>query len=1214
MTDATLSSLPFPLIARIEDALRLAGPNAFRDLVMILAGSQEVRAIYNAPPPQALPQDWQALSLEQLHDEDIMNHEGLIIAWSGLDALFPSLIPYGPDFYHLRWIFVALEQIPLGMETAHGLARTLWQRHLHNETSPHAPEHWTEARIVQLALPHLMQSRSRTGLMGVVIPHLAALFDESPSHPIQWLYYAQLQKDARSNENPWAAFHPGEGSWTIGMPELKTFGFLPNISSNYLPLRPLLQAAQWQDDLQKTITKLARYAWYRWKRTQEKAWRKRAYTLAAEARSYEDDPTAIVALRPALVFNDFLKSEKALCYQRTPLIHLADDKDSQSKRTVRAIFDLDQPIPSGVYAKTTIGIPLLQEDFHARPDDWIDLRQVLLSAGRKHELARVLWLFARELLPPLPSPEWQKLRATRKLDDAIDELFVALYLYNLLDPWQWRQGRYPIFIERLHETIWRGLKAILAEEESRQDPTRHYTQGLLAWYGGGDCPSLDVPCHIHYMMTHFRRYLDATQDEEPSSAINRRRRQIAQGFIELGRYLLEPNMLQKPRDLADSYPKTPGLYSHLKRLLVETPFSWHVSSFFYQVLTRYHALRKTWQGLRQGAMEGHPPPRRALQKLTQDYKSLQNAYFALRHERDVLNWLFQRDIRQIEELNAALQGRPLLRFQVLNPWIIRDRQEALTLRITNVGAEPAYNFHLEKITFSEPADSLDENPKRAADLDRQGMREWYWRVKAQGEMLTLKLAYAYQDEMGTVYTGEETLNMTVKGRRTQLPLIIDNPYQAGTPVSGANGLFMGREELLRAIFSRLLTGNTQPILLRGPRRMGKTSILHQIQWLMEDWERLQALGFRKEQMPFIQRQVVIKTSLQVVDPAQPDYIRLFFQHILEEIHLQARIPEPFQPERAGLNVFPAVAFQRLLTHWIDAYIQAPIVILLDEWDEVYREAYQGLARNLRAIIEHRQLESVNWVISSTWMMAKEVAQFGSPFYNQTYNLEVGPLAWEPARKLVIEPSERVGVDWQGEAVVAALQHTGQRPYLLQLLCSKAIDHLVQDEVIRQEGVITVDILNRALGEILQDAQSSDQYFGFLWDLDAGPVTGEEQVDAVGHLILWVLSENYPQPLTRTEIMDAIEDTFQKRGFAPLPPDLFEARFQHQMTLLHRIFDAISETGKRYTLSIPLVHTWLRERLSFYGSREELVSYLYHSAWRQFHAGQPQNQGGVSYES
>jgi hypothetical protein len=206
------------------------------------------------------------------------------------------------------------------------------------------------------------------------------------------------------------------------------------------------------------------------------------------------------------------------------------------------------------------------------------------------------------------------------------------------------------------------------------------------------------------------------------------------------------------------------------------------------------------------------------------------------------------------------------------------------------------------------------------------------------------------------------------------------------------------------------------------------------------------------------------------------------------------------------------------------------------------------------------------------------------------------------------PSDRIGVDWQGEAVVALLEQTGRRPYLIQLACSKALDVLTHDQKARALGLVTVDLLHRSIGEIIHDAQSSDQYFGFLWDREAEPDPGEETVNGLGRMILWVLMQRYPHPLSRLEIIESIRAYFHKTGLKPIPFEFFDPTFKRQMILLHRIFDAITEQGGRYTIGIPLMQTWLRDRLQAFRDEDALVRLLHQGIWEDYEMWRHANMG------
>ena len=59
-------------------------------------------------------------------------------------------------------------------------------------------------------------------------------------------------------------------------------------------------------------------------------------------------------------------------------------------------------------------------------------------------------------------------------------------------------------------------------------------------------------------------------------------------------------------------------------------------------------------------------------------------------------------------------------------------------------------------------------------------------------------------------------------------VVLSNPYIAGNPVRGET-LFVGRSDILRDVQSLLRDPNANAIALYGQRRIGKTSILFQLE-------------------------------------------------------------------------------------------------------------------------------------------------------------------------------------------------------------------------------------------------------------------------------------------------------------------------------------------------------------------------------------------------
>ena len=74
-----------------------------------------------------------------------------------------------------------------------------------------------------------------------------------------------------------------------------------------------------------------------------------------------------------------------------------------------------------------------------------------------------------------------------------------------------------------------------------------------------------------------------------------------------------------------------------------------------------------------------------------------------------------------------------------------------------------------------------------------------------------------------------------KDRATELAQVrqeIPNPYVVGVPLAKRQDIFVGRIEIAQRIEVLIYDRDYPPVLLYGQRRMGKTSLLYQLRWLL----------------------------------------------------------------------------------------------------------------------------------------------------------------------------------------------------------------------------------------------------------------------------------------------------------------------------------------------------------------------------------------------
>jgi tetratricopeptide (TPR) repeat protein/AAA+ ATPase superfamily predicted ATPase len=252
-----------------------------------------------------------------------------------------------------------------------------------------------------------------------------------------------------------------------------------------------------------------------------------------------------------------------------------------------------------------------------------------------------------------------------------------------------------------------------------------------------------------------------------------------------------------------------------------------------------------------------------------------------------------------------------------------------------------------------------------------------------------------------------------------------NPYMAGSPVLDAR-LFFGREHLLDRILQTL---HNNSLLLHGERRIGKTSLQHQLKRRLEELQ----------------------------DPAfvfYPVYIDLqgtpeekFFPTLAEEIF------EELQPALEGLEPASSLAgeygyrefikdlrqvLKRLRDH---DERQARLVLLIDEVDEL--NSYDSrVNQKLRSLFMKSFAENLVAVVSGV-AIKREWDREGSPWYNFFEEIDVGPIDPEDARELVERPVHGV-VRLEEEAVDRILEVTGCRPYRIQKLCMNLVNRMYEE--------------------------------------------------------------------------------------------------------------------------------------------------------------------------
>jgi len=263
-----------------------------------------------------------------------------------------------------------------------------------------------------------------------------------------------------------------------------------------------------------------------------------------------------------------------------------------------------------------------------------------------------------------------------------------------------------------------------------------------------------------------------------------------------------------------------------------------------------------------------------------------------------------------------------------------------------------------------------------------------------------------------------------------------NPYVAGPPVLDP-GLFVGRGDLVDRV---LATVPNNSLLLLGERRIGKTSMLHQL-----------GLQLPKFDHP---RFCFMPVSIDLQGVAEDSFFATVAEAVGETIgddHMSAaRAVDGYDSRELVRD------FRRLLpTLGCADGKTAKLVLLFDEIDELNGYSHRTNQR-LRSLFMRGFADQLVAVAAGVGI-ARQWDHEGSPWYNFFEELEVGPIDPDAARRLVIDPvSGVIAID--DEAVDLLLETADGRPYILQKLALAAVQRVHEAHRSR----ITVEDVNSVL--------------------------------------------------------------------------------------------------------------------------------------------------------
>jgi AAA+ ATPase superfamily predicted ATPase len=282
---------------------------------------------------------------------------------------------------------------------------------------------------------------------------------------------------------------------------------------------------------------------------------------------------------------------------------------------------------------------------------------------------------------------------------------------------------------------------------------------------------------------------------------------------------------------------------------------------------------------------------------------------------------------------------------------------------------------------------------------------------------------------------------------------IANPYLAPNPLAASSEMFFGRHESFRFVEEHFLReGETAPIVLYGQPRIGKTSLLKNLD------QRLTT--------NLISIYADMQRSAQVESTGG-----LLFG--LSKTIGQQLIPRGIHVRQPSIDAFasePFIVFDNFLDE-VERAIRAPenrIILALDEFEQIEKQLTAGkvsadLMDYLRGTMQSRS--GIRMIFAGTHTLDEMVSGLWTQYFRNALSCHISYLDEDSARSLITNPIKEFPLNYEPEAVDLLVGQTHCHPCLIQLTCSVLVD-LKNAQKSRHTSIADV---KRAFEKVLKEA-------------------------------------------------------------------------------------------------------------------------------------------------
>ena len=407
--------------------------------------------------------------------------------------------------------------------------------------------------------------------------------------------------------------------------------------------------------------------------------------------------------------------------------------------------------------------------------------------------------------------------------------------------------------------------------------------------------------------------------------------------------------------------------------------------------------------------------------------------------------------------------------------------------------------------------------------------------------LTIMLEVRYEDALGpkNFYKSEKI----TFGQPLPFKHIAPNPYLPGTAVSSPGSLFVGRSDVLQYIKESLERGGSNVVILTGRLRVGKTSILYQLEHTVGD------------------HYVPIYIDMEARMEKRIDEL-LFALATLVARGLQRRGFQIDSPLLEDFQQSSALSFAEDFLGRVKAVVgNRQLLLLMDEFGALETAVRLGLDRSIfgymRSLFQHSDIKFV-LVVAETSAKATLSEQWQGIF-NISLHKRIGLLTREATTDLVTLPVKDYNLLYDSLSLDQIYRTTGGHPYLVQSLCFNLVEVHNQAHM----SYMTINEVSSALNKVLEQR---DMYLRSLW----------HEWDSHQQIVLFLLTR-----LSDKQILSADLDTIvSEAGDIHLRLQRQEASSAIGALVAEEIVDSILVSDRRkYSFRIGLIRQWINQNIS-----------------------------------